>query len=68
MFVKCLAAICLQIIYKVIQDTLSSELELIREWVINNKFSLDLGKTEFILFSSTWKWHIYNTVQVLATN
>ena len=35
-----------------IQATLSKELESIREWLIDNKLSLHLGKTESILFGT----------------
>ena len=35
---------------QLIQAILSSELEAAREWLINNKLSLHLGKTEYILF------------------
>ena len=37
---------------KVISDTLSRELESCRQWLIDNKLSLHLGKTESILFGS----------------
>lgn len=49
---------------EVIQDTLSSELESIREWLIDNKLSLHLGKTESILFGSKRKLLKHNTIQV----
>ena len=38
-----------------IQATLSKELESIREWLIDNKLSLHLGKTESILFGTNKK-------------
>ena len=38
-----------------IQATLSKELESIREWLIANKLSLHLGKTESILFGTNKK-------------
>ena len=38
-----------------IQATLSEELASIREWLIDNKLSLHLGKTESILFSTKRK-------------
>lgn len=38
-----------------IQITLSKELESIREWLIDNKLSLHLGKTESILFGTNRK-------------
>ena len=37
---------------QLIQESLSSELEAAREWLINNKLSLHLWKTESILFGS----------------
>ena len=40
---------------QLIQESLSSELEAAREWLINNKLSLHLGKTESILFGSKRK-------------
>ena len=35
-----------------IESLLSRELETVSEWLIGNKLSLDLGKTEYILFGS----------------
>ena len=40
---------------KVISDVLSRELESCRQWLIDNKLSLHLGKTESILFGSQHK-------------
>ena len=40
---------------KVIEQTLSRELESVRDWLIDNKLSLHLGKTESILFGSNKK-------------
>ena len=37
---------------KDIQSSLSSELEMVNQWLISNKLSLHLGKTESILFGS----------------
>ena len=37
---------------KDIESSLSSELEIVNEWLISNKLSLPLGKTESILFGS----------------
>ena len=37
---------------KVISETLSKELESCRQWLIGNKLSLHLGKTESILFGT----------------
>ena len=39
----------------VIESTLSSELENLNEWLIDNKLSLHLGKTESILFGTGHK-------------
>lgn len=47
-----------------IQESVSSELEAAREWLINNKLSLHLGKTESILFGSKRKLHTCNSIQV----
>ena len=38
-----------------IVDTLSKELESCRQWLMDNKLLLHLGKTESILFGSTRK-------------
>ena len=46
------------------QESLSSELEAAREWLINNKVSLHLGETESILFGSKRKLHTCNSIQV----
>ena len=40
---------------KVIANALSSELNSCRQWLIDNKLSLHLGKTESILFGSKKK-------------
>ena len=40
---------------KVISKTLSKELESCRQWLIDNKLSLHLGKTESILFGTKIK-------------
>ena len=47
-----------------IRNRLSSELESIREWLIDNKLSLHLGKTESILFGSKRKLQLNNSIQV----
>ncbi len=49
---------------EIIQQILSSELESIREWLNDNKLSLNLGKTESILFGSKRRLHKHNTIQV----
>ena len=36
-----------------IEDVLSRELESVSEWLVENRLSLHLGKTESILFGST---------------
>jgi hypothetical protein len=47
-----------------IQNRLSSELESVREWLIDNKLSLHLGKTESILFASKRKLNSQNAIMV----
>ena len=42
---------------QLIQESLSSELDAAREWLIKNKLSLHLGKTEAILFGSKRNLH-----------
>ena len=49
---------------QLIQKSLSSELEAAREWLVNNKLSLHLGKTESILFGSKRKLHTCSYIQV----
>ena len=49
---------------QLIQESLSSELEAAREWLINNKLSLHLGKTESILFGSKRKLNTCSSIQV----
>ena len=49
---------------QLIQESLSSELEAAREWLINNKLSLHLGKTESILFVSKRKLNTCSSIQV----
>ena len=49
---------------QLIQESLSSELEAAREWLVNNKLSLNLGKTESILFGSKLKLHTCSSIQV----
>ena len=39
----------------IIQERLSTELEAVKEWLIDNKLSLHLGKTESILFGTKRK-------------
>ena len=47
-----------------IQRKLSQELSVVQEWLVDNKLSLHLGKTESILFASKSKLRINNCVQV----
>ena len=47
-----------------IQQRLSSELESVREWLIDNKLSLHLGKTESILFGSKHRLKNHDTIDV----
>ena len=35
-----------------VADKLSKELESCRQWLVDNKLSLHIGKTEFVLFGS----------------
>ena len=49
---------------QLIQESLSSELEAAREWLINNKLSLHLGKTESILFGLKRKLNTCSSIQV----
>ena len=49
---------------KVISETLSKELESCRQWLIDNKLSLHLGKTESILFGSKRKLRKVNDFNV----
>ena len=49
---------------QLIQESLSSELEAAREWLINNKLFLHLGKTESVLFGSKRKLHTCSSIQV----
>ena len=39
---------------QLIADTLSKELESCKQWLMDNKLSLHLGKTEYVLFGSTF--------------
>ena len=50
---------------KIIADKLSIELESCRQWMIDNKLSLHLGKTEGILFGTEMK---LNSVQDFPIN
>jgi len=50
-----------------IQQELSNELESVREWLIDNKLSLQLGKTESILFASKRNLQQKHSIQVQCT-
>ena len=47
-----------------IQQRLSSELQSVREWLIDNKLSLHLGKTESILFGSKQRLNNVESIDV----
>ena len=49
---------------QLIQESLSSELKAAREWIINNKLSFHLGKTEYILFGSKRKLRTCSYIQL----
>ncbi len=51
---------------QLIQESLSSELGAAREWLIDNKLSLHLGKTESILFGSKRKLNTCSSIQYCA--
>ena len=48
----------------IIQQRLSSELESIWEWLIDNKLSLHFGKTESIVFGSKRRLQGNNSIEV----
>ena len=52
----------------VIAQTLSEQLESCSKWLIDNKLSLHLGKTESILFGSKRKLKLINNFQVTCYN
>lgn len=47
-----------------IEQTLSRELESVRDWLLDNKLSLHLGKTESILFGSKSKLKVSDKISV----
>ena len=53
---------------KVIQERLGLELEAVNDWLIDNKLSLHLGKTESILFGSKRKLAKHSETQTLDSN
>ena len=53
---------------KVIANTLSFELNSCRQWLMDNKLSLHLGKTESILFGSKRKLRKITSFEVKCNN
>ena len=53
---------------KIIQERLSSELTAVNEWLVNNKLSLHLGKTESILFGSKRKLAKHSELDITCGN
>ena len=53
---------------KVIAEILSNELKSCRQWLIDNKLSLHLGKTESILFGTKYKLDKVNSFEVKCNN
>ena len=51
---------------KIVADKLSYELESCRQWLIDNKLSLHLGKTEVILFGSKRKLNSVKDFSVIC--
>ena len=51
---------------KIIAETLSKELGSCRQWLIDNKLSLHLGKTESILFGTKRKLQKVNSFDVIC--
>ena len=49
-----------------IQERFSSELEAAREWLLNNKLSLHIGKTEYIVLGLKRKLHTCSFIQVIC--
>ena len=47
-----------------IETVLSAELAAVQKWLIDNKLSLHLGKTESILFASKGRLQKHNAIQV----
>ena len=48
----------------VIEETLGHELTFLSEWLVDNKLSIHLGKTESILFGSNKKIHKQSTMNM----
>ena len=53
---------------KNIAEILSNELKSCRQWLIDNKLSLHLGKTESILFGTKFKLDRVNSFEVKCNN
>ena len=51
-----------------IAEELSKELSSCRNWLIDNKLSLHLGKTEAILFGTRYKLNNVNSFEVICNN
>lgn len=51
-----------------IAEELSRELSSCRNWLIDNKLSLDLGKTEAILFGTRYNLNHVNSFEVICNN
>ena len=51
-----------------IAEELSKELNSCRNWLIDNKLSLHLGKTEAILFGTRYKLNNVNSFEVICNN
>ena len=49
-----------------IETTLTMELSAVHEWLVENKLSLHLGKTERILFASKRRLHTYDKLNVIC--
>ena len=47
-----------------IETVLNDELAAVQEWLIDNKLSLYLGKTESIVFASKGRLQKHNSIQV----
>ena len=50
----------------VMEETLGHELTFLSEWLVDNKLSIHLGKTESILFSSNKKIRKQSTMKIIC--
>ena len=50
----------------VIEETLGHELTFLSEWLVDNKLSIHLGKTESILFGSSKKIRKQSTMKIIC--